>query len=93
MTRKARRRIAAAPKARIALEAPREQAAADLAHCREVRPNPVYAWKKQPPEQAARASGAGAGVGDGAGAIREREIAKPRAKIGQLTADGSTSPP
>ncbi len=93
MTRKARRRIAAAPKARIALEAPREQAAADLAHCREVRPNPVYAWKKQPPEQAARAFGAGAGVGDGAGAIREREIAKPRAKIGQLTADGSTSPP
>lgn len=93
MTRKARRRIAAAPKARIALEAPREQAAADLAHCREVRPNPVYAWKKQPPEQAARAFGAGAGVGDGAGAIREREIAKPRAKIGQVTADGSTSPP
>ncbi|MGB6664051.1 MAG: hypothetical protein WBE62_04290 [Methylocella sp.] len=94
MTRKARRRIAAAPKARIVLEAPRGQAAAaDLAHCREVRPNPVYAWKKQPPEQAARAFGAGAGVGDGAGAIREREIAKPRAKIGQLTADGSTSPP
>ncbi|MGC2094807.1 MAG: hypothetical protein WA648_17175 [Methylocella sp.] len=91
MTRKARRRIAAAPKARIALEAPRGQAAADLAHCREVRPNPVYAWKKQPPEQAARAFGAGAG--NGAGAIREREIAKPRAKIGQLTADGSTSPP
>ncbi|MGB7966913.1 MAG: hypothetical protein WCF64_12085 [Methylocella sp.] len=92
MTRKARRRIAAAPKARIVLEAPRGQAAAaDLAHCREVRPNPVYAWKKQPPEQAARASGAGAG--NGAGAIREREIAKPRARIGQLTADGSTSPP
>ncbi|MGB6324979.1 MAG: hypothetical protein WBG11_04170 [Methylocella sp.] len=91
MTRKARRRIAAAPKARIALEAPRGQAAADLAHCREVRPNPVYAWKKQPPEQAARAFGAGAG--NGAGAIREREIAKPRARIGQLTADGSASPP
>ncbi|MGA9727408.1 MAG: hypothetical protein WCB09_14345 [Methylocella sp.] len=92
MTRKARRRIAAAPKARIALEAPRGQAAvADLARCREVRPNPVYAWKKQPPEQAARAFGAGAG--NGAGAIREREIAKPRARIGQLTADGSTSPP
>ncbi len=91
MTKKTRRKIAAAPKARIALEAPREQAAADLAHCREVRPNPVYAWKKQPPEQAARASGAGAG--NGAGAIREREIAKPRARIGQLTADGSASPP
>ncbi|MGB6176864.1 MAG: hypothetical protein WBF43_11150 [Methylocella sp.] len=91
MTEKARRKIAAAPKARIALEAPRGQAAADLARWCEVRANPVCAWKKPPPEQAARAFGAG--VGNGAGAIREREIEKPRANIGRLAADGSTSPP
>ncbi|MGB6175865.1 MAG: hypothetical protein WBF43_05920 [Methylocella sp.] len=91
MPKKTRRKIAGAPKARIALEAPRGQAAADLARCREVRPNPVCAWKKQPPSRPARAFDAG--VGHGAGAIRQREIEKPRAKIGRLAADGATSPP
>ena len=82
MTQRTRRRIDAALKAKIALEALREQATvADLA-----QPNQIYAcWKKQLLDQAARAfdSGQGDGAGD-----REREIEKLHAKIGQLMWNG-----
>ena len=84
--KKTRRKIDAALKAKIALEALREQATvADLAQRYQVHPNQIYAWKKQLQDQAAAAFAPGVG-GDGEEA-REREIEKLHAKIGQLTVE------
>ena len=83
MTKKTRRKIDAALKAKIALEAVREEASTtDLGQRYEVHPNQIYAWKKQLVEHAARAFDAG--VGRDAETAREREIEKLHAKIGQL---------
>jgi transposase len=60
MTQRTRRQISAALKAKIALEALREQASvADLAQRSQVHPNQIYTWKKQLQGQAARAFEAG----------------------------------
>jgi transposase len=83
MTKRTRRTIDAALKAKIALEALREQVTVhDLAQRYDVHPNQIYSWKKQMQEQAARAFDAG--VGKDAETSREREIEKLHAKIGQL---------
>ncbi len=83
MTKRARRRIDAGLKAKIALEALREQVTVnELAQRYQVHPDQIYAWKKQLQDQAARAFDSGAcNKGDTA---RGREVERLHAKIGQL---------
>jgi transposase len=81
---KTRRKIDAGLKAKIALEALREQATInDLAQRDQVHPNQIYAWTKQLIDHAARAFDPK--VGGDAEAASAREMEKLHAKIGQLT--------
>jgi transposase len=85
MTKRTRRRIDAGLKAKIALEALREDTSvADLAVRHQVHPNQIYAWKKQLQDQAARAFENG---GEDAETKARRKIDELHAKIGELTVE------
>ncbi len=82
---KSRQKFEAAFKAKIALEALREDATVpELAKRHGVHPNQIYAWKKQVLDNVASLFARGVSGSDESAEERERETAKLYTKIGQL---------
>jgi transposase len=85
---KSRKKFDAAFKAKVALEAIREDATVpELAKRHGVHPNQIYAWKKQVLDNVASLFARGVGVAGEGEEEREREAAQLYAKIGQLTVE------
>jgi transposase len=83
MTKMTRRRFDAQLKAKVALEALRDEGTiAELAAKYQLHPNQIYAWKKQ-----LRDGAASVFAGGGKEASREAEVSELYAKIGQLTVE------
>jgi transposase len=85
---KSRKKFDAAFKAKVALEALREDSTVpDLAKRHGVHPNQIYTWKKQVQDNVASLFARGSGVTADGEEDRERETAKLYSKIGELTVE------
>ena len=85
---KSRKKFDAAFKAKVALEALREDMTVpELAKRHGVRPNQIYSWKKQAVENMASLFARGASASGEGEEAREREASQLYAKIGQLTVE------
>jgi transposase len=85
---KSRKKFDAAFKAKVALEALREDATVpELAKRHGVHPNQIYGWKKLVVDNVAGLFARGASASGEGEEARERETAKLYSKIGELTVE------
>ena len=85
---KSRKKFDAAFKAKVALEALREDMTVpELAKRHGVHPNQIYSWKKQAVDNLASLFARGASASGEGEEAREREASQLYAKIGQLTVE------
>jgi transposase len=85
---KSRKKFDAAFKAKVTLEALREDMTVpELAKRHGVHPNQIYGWKKQAVENLASLFARGASAPGESEEAREREASQLYAKIGQLTVE------